>query len=195
MRAHVYLFLFQDCCKPHSSRNVSKDVPPEIIQSSPSHTQKHTQLRRTHGFSASQGFSSLSSFPSTFSAFLFDGLATVPHLKKPTQRELCCFKTKLFLQLMYSIYWLLPMKGKKLKKSMNWTKWFIADFLHTEMKDLDDSGYSHQLSFATFPGPPAPCLEDVAGVACCTGAGAASSTSPWDSNKTMQQQQALSSPW
>lgn len=62
--------------------------------------EKHTQLRRTHGFSASQGFSSLSSFPSTFSAFLFDGLATVKNtFQQQNNGNSARFKTKLFLQL------------------------------------------------------------------------------------------------
>ena len=139
-------------------------------------TQKtHSALRRTHGFSASQGFSSLSSFPSTFSAFLFDGLATVKNtFQQQNNGNSAASKRNCSLQL-YNLldYWLLQMKWKKLK-IMNWTKMICWLSSH------GNEGFGWLRLFSPGPGPPAPCLEDVAGVACDTGAGAASSTSPWD---------------
>lgn len=173
--------------------------------------EKHTQLRRTHGFSASQGFSSLSSFPSTFSAFLFDGLATVKNtFQQQNNGNSARFKTKLFpptiqfTRLLVTANEVEEVEDYELNEmiylltffTQKWRIWMIEAILSRQL----------WMSFATFPGPPAPCLEDVAGVACDTGAGAASSTSPWgfkqtsrffkgQKRKTMQQQSSLSSLW
>ena len=75
-------------------------------------------------------------------------------------------------------YWVLQMKRKKLK-IMNWTKMiYLLTFFTLKWRIW-------MIEAILSRHPPAPCLEDVAGVACDTGAGAASSTSPWD-EKTNQ---------